>query len=174
MVSKASSVLASSRSRGRRQQTSARATVRAEHGNVRYTGNDTRVASALIAARRVAAERGQRGSVSQREHGASDAEQRDMDEMTHSTGREGSKQTTATDQLAQSITSIVLSILYSKLMKDNQDKENTSESSRGQLSAHDFQPLLCHWSPVILDQGYWRLQQCMPALLCDIWLVACS
>jgi len=63
MVSKASSGLASSRSRGRRQQTSARKTVRAEHGNVRYTGNDTRVASALIAARRVAAERGQRGSV---------------------------------------------------------------------------------------------------------------
>jgi len=46
-----------------KQQPSARATVRAEHGNVRYTGNDTRVASALIAARRVAAERGQRGSV---------------------------------------------------------------------------------------------------------------
>ena len=54
-----------------------------------------------------------------------------MDEMTHLTGHEGSKQTTATDQLAQSITSIVLSILYSKLMKNNQDKENTSESSRG-------------------------------------------
>ena len=45
------------------QQTVTRAAARAEHDNVRYSGNDTRIAAALIAAQRAAAEREQRGGV---------------------------------------------------------------------------------------------------------------
>jgi len=45
------------------QQTATKAAAQAEHGNVHYSGNDTRVAAALIAAWRAAAERGQRGDV---------------------------------------------------------------------------------------------------------------